>query len=73
MVSTELRRPWLYLLVATGVLYVIYGFTFLFLADSITGPFSIALGDEGQVTRSVLTGLPLQTTYIAYGYGWLVR
>jgi hypothetical protein len=59
----DLRRPWLYFVVATGVLYLVYGATFLYLAESIKGPLSVALGDEDQATRSAFTGLSLLKLY----------
>jgi hypothetical protein len=59
----DLRRPWLYFVVATGVLYVVYCVTFLYLAESIRGPFSVALGDEAQATGSAFTGLVLLKLY----------
>jgi len=59
----DLRRPWLYFVVATGVLYVVYGVTFLYLAESIKGPLSVALDDGDQATRSAFAGLALLKLY----------
>ena len=59
----DLRRPWQYLAVATGALYVVYAATFLYLGDSIAGPFLVALGDEAQATGSPLTEPALLKLY----------
>jgi len=63
LASADLPRPWLYFAVATGVLYVVYVVTFLYLAESIRGPISVALDDAGKATRSTFIGLGVLKLY----------
>jgi len=58
----DLRRPWLYLVVSTGVLYVVYSLAFVFLGDTTAG-FFFARGDAGQAADSGFTGLALLKLY----------
>jgi hypothetical protein len=55
----DLQRPWLYFVVATGVLYVVYGLTFVFLGEANAGFWAVARGDAGQAADSGFTGLVL--------------
>jgi hypothetical protein len=59
----DLKRPWLYLVVTTGVLYVVYGLTFVFFAESMAVFFSAWRGDSGQLADSGFTGLVLLKFY----------
>jgi len=59
----DLRRPWLYLVVSTGVLYVVYSLALVFLGDTTAGFFSVARGDAGQAADSGFTGLALLKLY----------
>jgi hypothetical protein len=59
----DLRRPWLYLLVSTGVLYGVYGLSLVFLAQTMAVLFSASRGDVGQLADSGFTGLVLLKFY----------
>ncbi len=59
----DLRRPWLYLVVTTGVLYVVYALIFVFFAETMAVFFSASGGDSGQLPDSGFTGLALLKFY----------
>lgn len=63
LARADLQRPWPYFIVATGVVYMLYGVTFLYLAEGTRGPFSIALGDDDQGIRSSFASLGLLKLY----------
>jgi hypothetical protein len=60
----DLRRPWLYLVVSTGVLYVVYGLALVYLGETTAEFFSVVRGDAGQAAAdSGFTGLALLKLY----------
>jgi hypothetical protein len=59
----DLPRPWLYFVVATGVLYVVDWLIFIFLGETITGLFAVAQGDTARTVDSGFTGLVLFKLY----------
>ncbi|MGA2778288.1 MAG: hypothetical protein ABSF94_12085 [Steroidobacteraceae bacterium] len=55
----DLRRPWLYLLVAIVVLYGVCALTFAFIGDTVPGLLAAARGDAAPDVTGAFSGLVL--------------